>query len=93
MRMLCPSCVASGVRCLAGAPAPEGIRACAAWTEHQPFDRCDLCRERTWNLVTLYVRLRIGRVGYCPCRGYGSAMPAPALAGGERVKDAAGITP
>jgi hypothetical protein len=76
-----------------GAPAPEGIRAYAAWTEHQPFGRCNLCRERTWNPVTLYVRLRIGRAGHCLCRGCGSAMLALTLAAGEWVKGAAGITP
>lgn len=93
MRMACPVCTASGVRCLAGAPALEGIRACAALTKRQPLGRCNLCRERTWSPIALYVRLRISRAGQCLCRGYGAAMLAPALAGCEWVKDAAGIMP
>lgn len=93
MRMACPDCAASGLRCPAGTPAPEGIRPYAARSERQPLGRCDLCRERTWNPVTFYVRLRIGRAGHCLCRGSGSAMVALALAAGEWVKGAAGSTP
>lgn len=93
MKVVCPGCVTGSARCLAGAPAPEGIRAYAAWTEHQPLGGCDLRRERTWNSVTLYVRLGVGRAGHCLCRGRGSAMLTPTLAASEWVKGAAGSTP
>lgn len=64
-----------------------------AWTERQPLDTCDLCRERTRNPFMVCVLLRSGRASICLSRGCGSAMVALVLAAGERVKNAAGITP
>ena len=93
MALKCPECTASGADCPYGTPAPDDPAAYGPWIAHHPLGRCDLCRTPTWNPVTWYSRLALGRAGHYYCETCGPAMLELALASGERVEDAAGLAP